>query len=371
VTDSEGLSDNISKTVAVSGPTGPKANFDYSPSSPYVFETVTFDASASTPGTHPIINFVWDFGDGNVTSVTEPIITHVYQTSGNFTVTLNVTNAAGLTDTKSKPISIQPISGPTANFTWSPILVQPNRTVTFDASSSTPGWNGSMHPPIVSWLWDFGDGNITLVSEPIVTHIYSASGNYTVVLTVTDINGLTDSKAETVEVTGLEGDLNGDGIVDIDDVIIVALAYGSVPGDPNWNPIADITGDGLVDIDDVIYVAIRFGTSLSMALGTPQALPPYNPIQLLIIGMTCFWVSALLLTTKILAKKKLRQPKYDVWMRRAVFSFLPNLKHGNYVSFCRKTRAQSNGATNGFHPRHLFTSLIQLYKDVPLNMTFD
>jgi hypothetical protein len=108
-----------------------------------------------------------------------------------------------------------------------------------------------------------------------------------------------------------------------------------------------------------------------MALGTPQALPPYNPIQLLIIGMTCFWVSALLLTTKILAKKKLRQPKYDVWMRRAVFSFLPNLKHGNYVSFCRKTRAQSNGATNGFHPRHLFTSLIQLYKDVPLNMTFD
>ena len=54
-------------------------------------------------------------------------------------------------------------------------------------------------------------------------------------------------------------DLTGDGKVDIDDVIIPALAFASYPGHPRWNPIADVTKDGKVDIDDVVLVAIYFG----------------------------------------------------------------------------------------------------------------
>jgi len=57
----------------------------------------------------------------------------------------------------------------------------------------------------------------------------------------------------------LLGDLNGDGVVDIDDVIIPALAFGSYPGHPKWNALADLTGDELVDIDDVMLVALHFG----------------------------------------------------------------------------------------------------------------
>ena len=57
-------------------------------------------------------------------------------------------------------------------------------------------------------------------------------------------------------------DLNGDGIVDIDDVFISALAFGSFPGHQNWNPLADLTSDGLVDIDDVILVALYFGETV-------------------------------------------------------------------------------------------------------------
>jgi len=57
-------------------------------------------------------------------------------------------------------------------------------------------------------------------------------------------------------------DLNGDGVVDIDDVMIPALAFGSYPGHPNWNLTADLTGDELVDIDDVILVALRFGETV-------------------------------------------------------------------------------------------------------------
>jgi parallel beta-helix repeat protein len=55
------------------------------------------------------------------------------------------------------------------------------------------------------------------------------------------------------------GDINKDKIVDIFDITIVALAFSSTPGDPNWNPIADINSDGIVDIFDIVVVALNFG----------------------------------------------------------------------------------------------------------------
>jgi hypothetical protein len=63
-------------------------------------------------------------------------------------------------------------------------------------------------------------------------------------------------------VSGLIGDLNGDGKVDIMDIAIVAKAYGSIPGDPNWNPVADINGDGKVDIMDIAIVAKHYGETI-------------------------------------------------------------------------------------------------------------
>jgi hypothetical protein len=55
------------------------------------------------------------------------------------------------------------------------------------------------------------------------------------------------------------GDLNGDGIINIIDIVIAALAFWSHPGDPNWNPDADINLDNTVNIIDLVYIAIRFG----------------------------------------------------------------------------------------------------------------
>jgi hypothetical protein len=56
-----------------------------------------------------------------------------------------------------------------------------------------------------------------------------------------------------------DSDINDDGIVDIVDIVIVALAFGSEPGDPNWNPYADLNQDGLIDIVDLVIIAIHFG----------------------------------------------------------------------------------------------------------------
>lgn len=54
-------------------------------------------------------------------------------------------------------------------------------------------------------------------------------------------------------------DVNEDRIVDIVDVVIVANAFGSRPGDPNWDELADLNNDDIIDIVDVVIVAINFG----------------------------------------------------------------------------------------------------------------
>jgi len=55
------------------------------------------------------------------------------------------------------------------------------------------------------------------------------------------------------------GDINGDGQVDIFDIVVVASAFGSVPGDAKWNAVADINNDNIVDIFDIAIVAVHFG----------------------------------------------------------------------------------------------------------------
>lgn len=53
------------------------------------------DASSSTTPVGSISIYEWDFGDGNTERVVTPIIQHVYETSGQYIVTLTVTNSAG------------------------------------------------------------------------------------------------------------------------------------------------------------------------------------------------------------------------------------------------------------------------------------
>jgi parallel beta-helix repeat protein len=57
----------------------------------------------------------------------------------------------------------------------------------------------------------------------------------------------------------LASDLNGDGKVDILDIFAVARAFGSKPGDPNWNQAADLDNNGVINILDIFLVALNFG----------------------------------------------------------------------------------------------------------------
>ena len=54
-------------------------------------------------------------------------------------------------------------------------------------------------------------------------------------------------------------DLNLDMVVDLRDISVVALAYGSYPDHPRWNPIADVNQDQIIDLRDISFVARHFG----------------------------------------------------------------------------------------------------------------
>lgn len=82
---------------------------------------------------------------------------------------------------------------PIADFAYSPQSPRVCEAITFDASSSYDP-DGS----IVSYEWDFGDGNKT--EGKVVTHAYSQAGSYIVTLTVTDDNGATNTTSEVVTV---------------------------------------------------------------------------------------------------------------------------------------------------------------------------
>jgi len=59
-------------------------------------------------------------------------------------------------------------------------------------------------------------------------------------------------------------DVDGDGDVDIFDVVSVSGIYGCQEGEPSWNPRADLVEDGIINIFDVVAVASRYNEILEL-----------------------------------------------------------------------------------------------------------
>jgi len=186
VTDNNGDTDVVSKNVVVEEQPNqpPVANFTYTTSE----LTATFTDQSTDPDGN-IIAWNWDFGDGGTTALQNPV--HIYSANGTYTVTLTVTDNNYTTNSMSKNVTVTiPLNNPpVADFSYTTSEL----TVTFtDQSTDTDG-------TIVAWNWNFGDGSTSTEQNPI--HTYSAGGNFTVQLSVTDNNGDTDivSKNVTVE----------------------------------------------------------------------------------------------------------------------------------------------------------------------------
>ncbi len=64
-----------------------------------------------------------------------------------------------------------------------------------------------------------------------------------------------------VDRLAIPGNVNGDSNVNILDLTLVAVAFGTRETDPLWNPDADLDYNGVVNILDLAIVATLFGTS--------------------------------------------------------------------------------------------------------------
>ena len=105
---------------------------------------------------------------------------------------VNGTEESGFSDivavnVTSTDITSTTLVPPTAAVSVSAAYGEAPFSVNFDGGGST-----SAQPPIVSYSWDFGDGSHADGQNASVDHTFTAKGEYTTILTVTDSAGLTN-----------------------------------------------------------------------------------------------------------------------------------------------------------------------------------
>jgi len=166
--------------------TAPVASFTGTPTTGTAPLVVQFtDASTDTPTA-----WAWDFNNDGTIDATTQNVTYTYTTAGTYTVNLTATNAAG-SNTSSQTGLVTVTSGgtdplaPVAAFNATPrVSATVPMTVQFhDRSTLSP----------TAWNWEFGDGGTSTEQNP--SHTYTALGNYTVNLTVTNSYGSNTSSS--------------------------------------------------------------------------------------------------------------------------------------------------------------------------------
>ena len=125
---------------------------------------------------------------------------------------------------------------------------------------------------VTGWLWDFGDGSVQATDQNPV-HTYASAGSYNVSLTASNAAG-TATIVKTAAITVTRGviplpgyakaptdvngdgkyeDLNGDGVLRFNDVVIF---FNNLEWIAANEPVAafDLNGNGRIDFNDVVKV---------------------------------------------------------------------------------------------------------------------
>lgn len=158
-----------------------QADFIIDYEGPESLEVLFQDFSYSIDG--EIVGWKWDFGDGNTSDEPNPV--HVYDTGGIYEVVLSIETSSGCSSSIIQHICIGDddiVEGPECQAIF--FFEQLDDEGSFHFQDVSLG-------EVISWQWDFGDGNSS--EEPVPVHRYAEPGVYVVTLTVTTASGCSSS----------------------------------------------------------------------------------------------------------------------------------------------------------------------------------
>lgn len=131
-------------------------------------------------------SWLWRFGDGSTSSAQNPL--KIYTTPGQYTVTLIINPGQPCSDSITRVNYINAY-GVVAGFSYNHVSVcSPSQILLTDTSQ---GYQSN----VVSWMWTFGDGDTSYITNP--SHTYTTSEfveTFNITLTVTDNRGCSDSR---------------------------------------------------------------------------------------------------------------------------------------------------------------------------------
>lgn len=193
-TNPNGCSDSITKKVIIrSTPKSAFAGSDFMGCAPF---TVEFSDTviANLNGTGHIVDWVWDFGDGN-TSRGSSSVTHTFTSAGSYSVSLLVENDGGCIDTMLLNNYITVFPTPIAGFTAKEINAK-----TFHFENNTINVDNS-----TTFEWDFGDGSTSSEFEPNHRYNVDLEGEeyeFTVCLRTKNSEGCADTICTPIKMMG-------------------------------------------------------------------------------------------------------------------------------------------------------------------------
>ncbi len=142
-----------------------------------------------TDSSKDAVIYKWSFGDGFTSTQKNPL--HFYTQAGSYNVVLIVNSNKNCVDSTVGVAYVNP--SPVAGFKY---LKNQFTEFTFTDTSSDGGGN------IVSWSWDFGDGNISSQQNPV--HTYANQATYTVTLCVKSDRNCENCSSKTITAVSLE-----------------------------------------------------------------------------------------------------------------------------------------------------------------------
>ncbi|MHC1707938.1 MAG: PKD domain-containing protein [Bacteroidales bacterium] len=183
VVNSIGCRDTLSFPISINAT--PLADFSTSDSC-LGLPTQFTDLSTTSSGI--VTSWYWDFGDGQYSSLQNPV--HIYQSSGTHYATLDIIDAAQCYSTITLPVVVYPLPNPlfTAQISCA------ESPVFFTNFSNGGGFQVS------SWSWNFGDPNTTLDVSTLQnpSYIYSDEGFYDVTLSMTNSEGCSNQVVQSI-----------------------------------------------------------------------------------------------------------------------------------------------------------------------------